>query len=86
MKNVFSLAYKAIYFQFCSFYVLCLVISITGSPYWIPIGVIFVLWLFQSAMEYDEFKNTHGFVVQRNEDADNVIVNGVQIKKDGVWL
>lgn len=86
MKNVFSLAYKAIYFQFCSFYMICLVISITGSPYWIPIGVIFVLWLFDSAMQYDEFKNTHGKIVESNDHASDVSVNGVKFKKDGEWL
>ena len=86
MKNVFSLAYKAIYFQFCSFYVLCLVLSMTGSPYWIPIGVIFVLWLFESAMQYDEFKNTHGKVVELCDEASTVKNNDEFIKKDGKWL
>ena len=86
MKNVFSLAYKAIYFQFCSFYVLCLVISITGSPYWIPIGVIFVLWLFESAMQYDEFKNTHGRAVEMVDSVPEIYIDDTPIKKDGKWL
>ena len=50
---------------------------------WIVAGVMFVLYLFESAMSYDEFQNTHGKVIKLCDETPTVMEDDKFIKKDG---
>ena len=91
MKNLNIIYINAIYCNFLLLLATIALILICGlngwNPvWWIAAGAMFVLYLFESAMSYDEFQNTHGKVVRSSDHATNVNLNEVQIKKDGVWL
>lgn len=91
MKNLRIIFINAIYCNLLLLLVTIAVILIYGLNNWNPVwwvvsGVMFVLYLFESAMSYDEFKNTHGKVIKLCDETPTVMDDDKFIKKDGVWL
>ena len=91
MKGIFNIYYNAIYFNLIALIVAILFIVISAldgfNPYTFVIaGVFFVLSLFESAMNYDEFKNTYGKICGFADDYQDIKRGDNYIKKNGEWL
>lgn len=86
MKLFNSIAYDAIYGKLVFLFFFCIAIAIIPRLFLVFGGAFFVLGLFKTAMEIDDFQCRYAKPIKALDSISNINLDGKAIKKDGKWL